>query len=1422
MNPTAVSIVVPCHRDAPTANACLSAILKLTRHPDWEIIVVTEPEARLFSEAVLKHPRLRLLEATPGNLARAINVAIASTGNRDIVRVHADVVVENEDWLTLLAEAAASQPRAGVVGARLIYPDGRIHSEGRSLISGAGFHLWHRNLKAYQPDSGTNGVPQEVDGVPGAMAYYRREAISSAGGFDERYGNTGIEDDDFCISARNRGFKVYVHPRVRGVHYTRCWAPSSENVFPDSEAIVKEVAWQGRLAGEMRHARTWEAKWGWDPYYPDLHEIRRLYGHTEICWRIGESMRFRSASSTPVVDCCIVTWNNLALLKRTLESLAKTNYPTDRLRVFITDNASSDGTRAYLGELAKNYPFSIEVQTLAVNTGAPIGLNFAIVRGSGELVARLDDDIVLPSNWLRPLVDNFVIRPFTGCVGPKILNDDDHRTIQCAAYRHFPGLFGHEDEVDSGQADYLARTVHVRGCCNLYRRDVLDHCGLLDPRFSPSQFDDPEHHITLAVAGYDILYDGRVAIVHKLNNGLAQSRSAISNQRGNAIKMYGKWVPEIFEILERSIDLSREGRYLPENGDTSAKMAAAEDPSSFPKPVEDDGKAIPGQAIYDVLARAHKNPELKALVDDHLGMAVTRLRDGLPRQAINILHTAVNLAPYVPEVILALAETYQRAGQLDMARTLAKRGLYIDPENQRLTAILSQNEPLAPSNFVPRRSKLLNGPYELIGESAVSISDSPRASHVSPRMRVLMVNSFEQRVAGGDMHQLKKTREYLQQMGIEVDVDCTPRPDPRGYDVVHLWNTWFPHQTLAQAQAIRSLAPDIPIVLSTIYWNMREKAWADLAVPEVFRGADSSANLDARLLALAEDRFSVNGRFRRQAGEPNFRGYEQYQRRLLELVDHLLPQSEAEVCNLQQTLGVSMPHTLVFNCAEPQVFDSATPYWFIDKYKVRNFVLTVGLVEARKNQLMLLHALRDTGLPVVVVGRNYDRNYLRLCRRHAGPKTLFIEHLPHEHLASAFRAARVHALPSWMECASLANVEAAIAGCALAVSDRTSEREYFGDRAYYCNPADSTSIRQAVTDAFRNHNADAPKRIALRHQFCERWTWPAAAAATLRGYQSAVAARRGSRRYEGAVPSNSGLGFHKGIPTTAGQQAPTVVTTSKISFPVVSIIIPVLNRLDLTRQCLLRIRENTPPGLTEVIVVDNGSTDGTAEFFAEQSDGSRTLIYLRNESNLGFSRACNQGARAASGRNLLFLNNDTEVQPGWFEPLVALMEADPRIAAVGSKLLFPDRTIQHAGVALVEYPGQDPLLAMHTYYRRPEGFPAANERRLYQALTAACLMVRGSEFQAVHGFDEGFWNGYEDVDLCLRLQDRGGMLVYEPASVIIHHESQSGPARFEKVSNNIRRLHGRWLGKASLDGHLDSSGSLHMLPTSKIRSYPGG
>ena len=184
----------------------------------------------------------------------------------------------------------------------------------------------------------------------------------------------------------------------------------------------------------------------------------------------------------------------------------------------------------------------------------------------------------------------------------------------------------------------------------------------------------------------------------------------------------------------------------------------------------------------------------------------------------------------------------------------------------------------------------------------------------------------------------------------------------------------------------------------------------------------------------------------------------------------------------------------------------------------------------------------------------------------------------------------------------------------------------------------------------------------------------------------------------------------------------------------VSIIIPTFNKLTLTRQCLDALNRNTAVDRYELIVVDNASSDGTVEFLREKEAAGK-LRLISNPKNLGFAKACNQGARIARSGYLLFLNNDTEVQPGWLDPLIRILEADGQVAAVGGKLLFPDGTIQHAGVVLTDAKGRDPLMGLHLFAKEKSDFSMANERRVYQAVTAACALVRSkSAFDKIARF----------------------------------------------------------------------------------------
>ncbi len=267
----------------------------------------------------------------------------------------------------------------------------------------------------------------------------------------------------------------------------------------------------------------------------------------------------------------------------------------------------------------------------------------------------------------------------------------------------------------------------------------------------------------------------------------------------------------------------------------------------------------------------------------------------------------------------------------------------------------------------------------------------------------------------------------------------------------------------------------------------------------------------------------------------------------------------------------------------------------------------------------------------------------------------------------------------------------------------------------------------------------------------------------------------------------------------------------------VSIIIPVFNKVELTRKCLEAIVKNTPKESYEVIIIDNASTDGTRDFL-KCLEGDVKII--TNDKNLGFSKACNQGARMASTEYLLFLNNDTEPSEGWLEPLLMILIQDNSVGAVGGKLLFPDGTIQHAGVVIFDDQKlPDPLVARHIYYGQPMDIAEANQLRQYQALTAACLLMRKSAFNEVGGFDEGYWNGYEDVDLCFKLQEKGWKLVYQPESTVIHHESKSGPERFLKVSENIQRLHSKWIGKIKPDVIIKEDGTTVITENNKIQRY---
>ncbi|HHV61683.1 MAG TPA: glycosyltransferase [Firmicutes bacterium] len=639
------------------------------------------------------------------------------------------------------------------------------------------------------------------------------------------------------------------------------------------------------------------------------------------------------------------------------------------------------------------------------------------------------------------------------------------------------------------------------------------------------------------------------------------------------------------------------------------------------------------------------------------------------------------------------------------------------------------------------------------------------------RMKVLFVNrpdSFW--MPGGDVVQMLETKYHLEDLDVKIDISLSEHPIGVGYDLAHVFNSQIAYQEFEQVRHLKQIG--LPVCLSTIYWDETETKWADVAVRAIFKTAKNEAQLQDYLDEFRNQRLEIKG-ISPVSPSPFYAMVKSVQRRLFEQVDYLLPNSQLEMREISLRHGIcNKPFTVVPNGVNPEVFLDADPKPFIEKFGIKDFVILAGRLEGRKNQLLALYALRNEDIPIVVVGSQYDRDYAELCKKWAAQNVLFIDHLPQRELASAYAAARVCVLPSWMESTGLVALEAALADCSVVVTNRGATWGYFGELAYYCNPLDPESIREATLRAYHEFENDQPRREKLRDLILSQYNWKQAAEKTLIGYENTL-----------AIHAQSSLSQdNKSVEGREYQ---------------VSIIIPVFNKIEYTVRCLQALEANTPKNLRyEVIIVDNASTDATPDILAGL-EGDVTIV--RNERNLGFACACNQGAKLARGDYLVFLNNDTEPQPGWLEALLA-RALEERVGVVGAKLLFPDGRIQHVGVAIASDPTIGvSIVPQHIYHYWPDNLDITGRPRDLQAVTGACMLIMKPLFDLVGGFNEAYYNGHEDIDLCFRVRSLGYRVVYEPRSTLVHHESISGPERYRKVSDNVILLNTYWSGKIKPD-----------------------
>lgn len=351
---------------------------------------------------------------------------------------------------------------------------------------------------------------------------------------------------------------------------------------------------------------------------------------------------------------------------------------------------------------------------------------------------------------------------------------------------------------------------------------------------------------------------------------------------------------------------------------------------------------------------------------------------------------------------------------------------------------------------------------------------------------------------GGDTTQILKTKEYLEKSGITVDISLDLTPDVSAYDIVHVFNLMRPQELYLQVKNAKKYGKKV--ALSTIYGPYEE--YEKKARGGILQFINKFLSITQIEYLKVIARAALNFEFSKGTFIYLLNGHKRLQRKIIKMVDVFLPNSHSEMKRVATDFNLEQyNYVAVANAVDINKFDYNKVDIDEEFEKYRDCILCVSRIEGRKNQLNIVRACKDLPYKFVFIGKagaNFHK-YHELCKKEANENMFFLGQIEHEKLPQFYKLAKVHILASWMETPGLSSLEAGVMRCNVVATKKGDTEDYFEDYAFYCEPDDLNSIKEAVVNAYNN---------AFDEKFHDRiinnYTWEETAKQTLEGYKSII------------------------------------------------------------------------------------------------------------------------------------------------------------------------------------------------------------------------------------------------------------------------------------------------------------------------------